>query len=174
MEVRLYEAALATRKEHYRDLMDRWRSIETKAQGAIATTGILVAGILAFIRELEENASSRERTLLALLLIAAAMAIIFGVAALWIRSVSEAPFAASVRPLMDVIRDSDLNLGDWRDIVREQAEVWVLTTTQLHRANQKKALLVVLGQFSLCIAVILAVVFCLLRIYDSAPVSGVV
>lgn len=167
IEVRLYEAALQIRKEHYRDLMERWRSIETKAQGTIATTGILIAGILAFIRELELGASTAERGLLALLLIASVVALILSVAALRVRNVSEAPFAVSVESLItDVIRESNLNEEDWRDVVREQSNRWGLTTTNLHQANELKARRVALGQVALTLSAVLAVAFCLVRIFD--------
>jgi hypothetical protein len=166
VEVRLYEAALQIRKEHYRDLMERWRSIETKAQGTIATTGILIAGILAFIRELELDASTIERGLLALLLVVSVVALILSVAALRVRNVSDAPFAVSVDRLVpDVIRESNLNEEDWRDVMGEQAKLWGDTTSKLHQANESKARRVAHGQVSLTLAVILAVTFCLMRIF---------
>lgn len=167
VEIRLYEAALAIHKEHYRDLMERWRSIEVKAQGAIATTGILIAGILAFIRELEVGTSPLERILLALLLIASIVTMVLGVTAVWVRTVSEPPFSVSVQPLiMDFIRESSLNEEHWRDVVREQVKVWGQTNSNLHDANQAKARLVVYAQAVAAGAALLAVIFCLLRIFD--------
>jgi hypothetical protein len=174
-EVRLHEAALAIRKEHYRDLMERWRSLETKAQGTIATTGILIAGILAFIRELEVNASDLERGLLATMLTASIVALVLGVLALWIRNVSEAPFGVSVdRLIPNHIDDFSHSDEAWRNVVREQVTAWGVTITSLHRANQAKAWLVMFGQAALALAALLAVVFCVMRIIDpsSPPVTS--
>lgn len=172
VEVRLYEAALAIRKEHYKDLMERWRSIETKAQGTIATTGILIAANLAFIREFESNASTLDRVLLALLLAASILALGLAVAALRVRTVSEAPFAISIEPLiMDFVRGSGPGEEAWRDVVREQVKVWGSTNASLHLANEAKARLVAYGQGALAVAALLAVVFCLMRIFDPSTAS---
>jgi multisubunit Na+/H+ antiporter MnhG subunit len=172
VEVRLYEAALALRKEHYKDLMERWRAIETKAQGTIATTGILIAANLAFIRELESNASTLERVLLALLLAASILALGLAVAALRVRTVSEAPFAVSIEPLiMDFVRAPQLDEEAWRDVVREQGKVWGSTNANLHQANDFKARRVAFGQAALAVAALLAVVFCLMRIFDPSTAS---
>jgi hypothetical protein len=174
-EVRLHETALSLRKEHYRDLMERWRSLETKAQGAIATTGILIAGILAFIRELEANASNLERGLLAAILGASILALVLAVLALWVRSVSAAPYGVSVdRLIPDHMGDYSHSDEAWRNVLREQVTAWGVTITSLHRANQAKARLVKCGQAFLALAALLAVAFCVMRIFDptSTPVAS--
>jgi Flp pilus assembly pilin Flp len=171
-QIRLYEAALTLRKEHYRDVMERWRSIETKAQGAIATTGILIAGVLAFIRELEAGASGLERGLLAGILSASIVALVLGVFALWIRNVPEGPFGVAVERLIkDMVGDSDDTGEAWRDVVREQVRAWEPPLAMLHRANQAKARLVAYGQGALALAALLAVIFCLMRIVDPSSAS---
>lgn len=173
IQVRLYETALAIYKEHYKDLMDRWRSIETKAQSSIATTGILIAGLLAFIRDLEAGSSDAERVLLTLLLFASIATMLLGVVALRVRSVSEPPFVVSVEPLiMDFVDDSGLRPEHWRDIVREQLKVWKQTNADLRRASEEKARMVAFAQAALAGAAIIAVIFCFWRIFDLSSVPG--
>ena len=60
----LREATLAAYLEEYKKLNETWRSIETKAQGSIAVSGIFIAGALAFITKADLALSCYEKTLL--------------------------------------------------------------------------------------------------------------
>jgi hypothetical protein len=48
-EVLLRDALDAYQKE-YRELIDKWRNLEGKAQGVVTVSGIFLAGMFAFIR----------------------------------------------------------------------------------------------------------------------------
>ena len=79
--------AIQVASTHYKDehklLVDTWNSIDGKAQGVIAISGIFLAGILAFIRTLTENTSCCELLFITIAIIFLTLSVISSLAALW-------------------------------------------------------------------------------------------
>ncbi len=92
----------AYRMEH-RDLVETWRALDTKAQGAAANAGIFLAGLFAFLRDVATHPpSAAVRFGLALATVALVVSVIVAILALRIRYTQGAPLGA---PLEELARD---------------------------------------------------------------------
>lgn len=88
---------LGAAKQGYAEEMQRWNAIEKKADGSISLSGILLAAIFAFSRDLVQGAGPLDKALLCTALVLLVAAISVSLLALWMRRVPVAPPAAVVR-----------------------------------------------------------------------------
>lgn len=88
---------LASYEAEYEQLLDRWKSLETKAQGTVAIAGIFLGGIFTFIRDLRADSPAIERWLL------------IGVALLLTTGILASVLALRVREVEYPVRASDLD-----------------------------------------------------------------
>ena len=155
--------ALGQYRAEYALLADRWKVLETKAQGTAAIAGIFVAGVFAITRDLDEATPFYELWLLAGVILLLTTAILFAVRALFIRNLVDPPAGSQLEQVaMDVVTLDDEQFADHLPAVySEQFTVWREANEALRHAVVAKAVAVWRGQLVLAAAVLLMAMVCL-------------
>ena len=153
----LLESVLAAYQEEYRDAAERWKNLETKAQGTVAIAGIFVAGILAFIRPSDAmTLRPAERVLLAVAISTFAGAVVCAAAALILRARDSVPSQLVEKMAADLRRDTDEGLVASLDgYLFDQIEAWTTVNTETRRTLAGKAQALAAGQALLIVGVLL-------------------
>ncbi len=92
---------LADYQVDFKDSVEHWRSIETKAQASITMAGIFLAAGFALVRELDPSTTWWVRGLLLLGAVALMAAVAFAVLTLKVRTVAAPPPAGELQKLID-------------------------------------------------------------------------
>lgn len=145
----LLESVLKACENEYKDLVDTWRVLESKAQALSSVAGIFIAATFAFARELQTSAPTSFRVALmaavALLLLATAA----GVAVLFVSSVKTPVTSAELGRMIDevlpLMRDGE-ELERYGNLLRDQARVWYQAIESLKAANARKSRFLLVGQ----------------------------
>lgn len=156
--------ALGQYRAEYALLADRWKVLETKAQGTAATAGIFVAGVFAITGDVDESTPFYEVWLLAGVTLLLTAAILFAVRALFIRDLVDPPAGSQLEQVaMDVVAlDDDEEFAKHLPAVySEQFSVWREANEALRHAVVAKAVAVWRGQLVLAGAVLLMTLVCL-------------
>lgn len=142
IEETLRREALEAYREDYKELVDNWRSLESKAQGAVAIAGIFIAGAFAFIREIDTNTYLIEKILLVAVILFLITSVAFSVYALKIRAIAAPPFGANVERLVNDL----LNIEDQSEIaerlpnyINDQISEWKKVNGEVEIAIESKA-----------------------------------
>lgn len=165
---RLLRDALDSYKDEYSELSETWRSLDGKAQGAIAASGIFLAGMLAFVRDLLRTASCAEKCLLTTSAIFLSFSIVFALLVLWVRTVPMAPLGESLESLINDLLGAEDGTTPERlsNFARDHAKMWKTTNVEVQRVIEKKARNLVWVQGLLVSAIGFAVIFTLIRIWS--------
>lgn len=158
--------ALAQYRAEYALLVDRWKVLETKAQGTAAIAGIFVAGVFAITRDLDGSTPFYEVWLLAGVTLLLTTAILFAVRALFIRNLTDPPAGSQLEQLaMDVVTLDDEGFEKHLPAVySEQFTVWREANEAIRHAVVAKAVAVWRGQLVLAAAVLLMTLVCLVTV----------
>ncbi|HEU4560910.1 MAG TPA: hypothetical protein VFS20_23870 [Longimicrobium sp.] len=156
--------ALGQYRAEYTLLADRWKVLETKAQGTAAIAGIFVAGVFAITRDLDQSTPFYEVWLLVGVTLLLTTAILFAVRALFIRNLVDPPTGSQLEQVaMDVVRiDDDEEFAKLLPAVySEQFSAWREANETLRQAVVAKAVAVWRGQMAVAGAVLLMTMVCL-------------
>lgn len=164
----LLRDALDSYKEEYSELSEIWRNLDGKAQGAIAVSGIFLAGMLAFVRALLQSASSAEKWLLTVSAIFLVLSIIFALIVLWVRTVPKAPLGESLEILINDLLSMEDGTEPERlhNFSRDHARMWKITNIEIQKVNEKKAFYLVWAQGMLIMAIGTVVLFTLIKVWS--------
>lgn len=165
----LLKLVIESYRDGYKELADEWRSLESKAQGNIAISGIFIGGVFAYIQKVDPQLQQVEQILLGVAAFLLVVSVIFSVVALRIRSVPAPPVGGFVDKLVtDLLEcakdDGDLitripalcydQIGGWRDV-----EIKVTESIRLKARSLKGA------QASLTVAILTVGLLTLLKIF---------
>ena len=96
---------LSAYESEYRDLLEAWKLLETKSQGAIAISAIFLAAAFSFAKDLRAETGLPFRVVLSLSILSLLFSVVMAVLALRVRSAARAPngvtFAAVAQPMLD-------------------------------------------------------------------------
>ena len=142
--------------EHGR-LMDRWKALDTKAQGAVAIAGIFLGGVFTFIRDLEPGAPVVEAWLLIAIALLLTCAVFLSVLALRVRGlIDPMPGEEAERIAKDVVgRDAAEIRALAPALYGERFNVWREVNVRLRGLVDAKAGRLLLAQTALLLAVLL-------------------
>ncbi len=152
----------------YKDYMAWWNDLDRKAQGTVAIAGIILAGALAFARQLSVNTPFYEKILLSIAIVLLLCAIGFAVLTLIVREVSLPPAAKQIEELAKEIlstNDSENFSRRVSGIVYDQTKLWGKCTQDLYKGCGKKANKVVVAQILILAAAILTAVVTISEIF---------
>lgn len=145
----LLEVVLVACEREYKDLLDTWRMLESKAQALASVAGIFIAATFAFARELQASAPPSFRVALMLAVALLLVATAAGVAVLFVRSVQTPLGGAELRTMVDevapLMRGGDA-LERYCNLLRDQARVWCQAIESLKHANARKSRFLRIGQ----------------------------
>lgn len=160
--VELLRISLDSYKEEYRDLMDTWKSLDSKAQGCGGLAGIFLAAGFAWARQMTTTIPSTERFALAVSLIVLVGSVLCAVLALQIRTVPAPPLGdatgALVRDLLKARKpkEAPARLAAFH---HDQIGLWKKVNEQVDAKNASKARWTLYSQAALlCASVIVAMI----------------
>jgi hypothetical protein len=103
----LAKMVLDSYRFEYKDYTAWWNDLDRKAQGTVAIAGIILAGALAFARQLSVNTPVYEKIVLSIAIVLLLCAIGFAVFTLIVRNVSLPPPAKQIEELAKEILSTD-------------------------------------------------------------------
>jgi len=142
--------------EHAR-LVDRWKMLETKAQGAVAIAGIFLGGVFTFIRDLETGAPAAEPWLLIVIALLLTLTVVCSVMALRVSPVTDpAPGKEEERMAKDLAGRETAEIRSFEPAMYfERFEVWRPVTGDLRAMVYRKAGWLAVAQYAILAAVVL-------------------
>lgn len=142
--------------EHAR-LTDRWKALETKAQGTVAIAGIFLGGVFTFIRDLKADAPVAEPWLLVLVALLLTTAVFLSVLSLRVRGIADPmPGEEAERIAKDVVRLETVDIRLLAPaLYGERFDVWREVNVCVRALVEAKARRLALAQGSLLTAVLL-------------------
>jgi hypothetical protein len=152
----LRDARDAYRAE-YQILSERWKTLETKAQGTVAIAGIFLGGIFSFIKDLNTASPTLERWLLSLLAVLLGISVAFSVVALRVREIADPlPGEEAERMVLAVCSLPREEIPDrLPDLYGEQFHVWKDVNARMRDCVTTKAARLGRGQIWLLFAALL-------------------
>lgn len=136
----LRKAILDAYREEYKELADTWRGLETKAQGNVAIAGIFIAGVFAFIRDIDNAAFCIEKCALTIIILCLAGSVIYSVLALKIRNVAAPPLGKNFHEMASDIFNIDGDLNErLPSLANDQIRLWQSANNKIEEANKLKA-----------------------------------
>jgi hypothetical protein len=117
----------------YKDLLDSWRLIETKSQGAIAISGIFLAAAFSYAKDLKAETVILSRLPLVISILLLLYGVYTAVRALVIISAPRLPAGSAVEAMAaPLFRTAEAGLATYSDkFVNDQLEVWRETNAKL-------------------------------------------
>jgi len=125
-EATLLRMLVESRREEYKELSELWRNLDTKAQGVIALTGILLAAFVAFITKGQVRPGCVERGLFVVTLLLFTGSMFAAALALRIRATVGPPYFGPVQEnLQDLLQLEEPDRSErMNDLVREELLQW--------------------------------------------------
>jgi hypothetical protein len=154
-------------RTEYLQLSDTWDKLDSKAQGNIGVCGLFLAGMLAFIRALNESSDGVEKLSLTLICSLLFGSTFFAAKVLRVQDVPSGPVGESLNKLVqDLLRvespvpsERILNFG------KDQTTIWNTVNVEFRNANSAKALNLTRAQWLLQGAVAVAAFIVIYKIW---------
>lgn len=172
---RLVREALESYKDEYQEMSSDWRSLDGKAQGSIAISGIVLTAIFIFLRTLNNNAGCIEKSLLTAVVVMVSVSIILALLALRVRIYQQPPLGEKLETHI-----SNLLASGSKDAMHEfyvdQSARWKEVNANIVKVNDDKASRVQGSQYSIALAIFLVAIIAVIRIWcwaqETTPVSS--
>ncbi len=160
----LHDALDAYQKE-YRELMDIWKSLESKAQGVITVSGFFLAGMFACIRT--PLVYYYEQCLLTASIVLLVFSILSALFVQRLRSVQKAPYGELTGTLVrDLIKSDDFSSGRIFAYLTDQGNFWDCTNLTVRQANEKKITSLLCAQCFLVLSILCFIVYTIIKIWS--------
>lgn len=157
IHLELSRVALDAQKEEYRELIEMWKGIETKAQGNIAIAGIFFAGLALFLRHGQADLISPIQAILIATVVALVSSVIFSMLALYVSGVAAPPVGDNVNTLVHDLRQVDdqteLNLR-YPLFFLDQLREWRIANPLVEGVCRRKASRLLMAQYLLLAAIV--------------------
>ena len=136
----LIEQAVKSFADEGKDLADQWDAIDRKAQGMVTVAGVFVAGLLAFVKDLAEDASGGQRYALTVSLGLLVVAVAFSLFAMHMRSAKPAPVGDTLKTMVDELLGAGTPDYDaFRKFANDHGSAWAAANEDVLKVNLKKA-----------------------------------
>lgn len=164
-EARLLQQAVDACKQEHEELSEQWNALDTKAQGTMATAGIFVAGMLAFINTLSQTATAAQKWFLTGAAVLLALCIVVALRVLAVREVTSAPVGAQLRKLVDDLLGvpGAITPSRLQNFARDHMRMWEAANKDVRDVNASKAKQLACAQWILFAAILCAAVVTLLK-----------
>lgn len=129
---KLPSVAVDELKYHYKDLIDSWRSIDTKAQGLAAFSGLFLTGLFTWAKEPPQWFTSCDRWILGVCTVLLLATIALALWALWLKKTEPPPSEAITKMVKDILADQSepdkdgavvrfysQQLGEWQAAIKD-------------------------------------------------------
>ena len=128
-------------ESEYKDLLEAWKLVETKAQGAITIAGIFLAGAFSFAKDLKAETSILARIPLLASIALLLIAVLLAVRALVVKKAPRLPAGSTIETLASpLLKVAEPGLPLYlTNLANDQIEVWRETNRALDAAVVVKA-----------------------------------
>ncbi len=129
-------------RNEYKEHISIWQNLESKAQGTVAMSGVFLAGIFAFIRQLGDQSNDVIRVLLVFAIIFLALSLLSCILVLKTRKRPALPGGAIVEKIVvDLIEGSANNVSasQYLLFIRDQTKAWSRVNMEINKINNDKA-----------------------------------
>ena len=147
-------------RDEYKELADIWKQLDSKAQGTITISGVFLAGVFAFARDLTDPTELWQKRLLTIATIFLVVSILSALRAIYVREVDIPPFGDGQNDLaLDLIRNADVTDAETRrSYLRDQIRMWSVANGDVGALNDQKAWWTVRAQLILVAAIVCAAI----------------
>jgi hypothetical protein len=156
-------------REEYRELIDVWRHLDTKAQGITAIAGVFLAGVLAWARDLPDTFGVLERGLLALAALCLTASVVVALLSLEAHSFNGPPLGRAVDEERQAVIEKLLpgeHVERLDNLLNDLLAGWGNTIDEVHEVAARKGRLVRWGQRALVVAPIAVAAIVLTRVFS--------
>lgn len=166
----LNQEILSAAKNYYAELVQNRAALDKKAEGTISIAGIFLAAIFAFARELTGSASSIEKTLLSVIVVALVSVVILSLLCLWTRRSRTSPSASLVRNYISPVINADDTSPEEEYLymsvsaLNSLSNVWDDVSTEVLATVVRKGRLVKTAQFILLLSIVLVAFIVIIKI----------
>ncbi len=165
----LLQQAVESCRQENQELSSQWTNLDGKASAAITVSGVFLAAILAFIRELNASASDLEKGILTAALVLLIACTILALLVIRLRPVTAIPCG---KPLVEMIDDlvaaadgtSDERL---RNFARDHARLWQKANQTVSEAIASKARCLQAAHAMLFLAIVSAAAIAALKTWSA-------
>jgi hypothetical protein len=166
----LKKALLESYLTEYKELMETWRSLETKAQSSLTVNGFFIAAAFAFVGRLEAETTLPEKLFLGGMIILLCLSVWRAMAALKTGEIPSPPIGGGLckfaTDLINVSDDSEFRERLPR-FTGDQVRKWNRTIEAANKMIESKIHILRNSQHCLMIAVAFAAILAILRIAKS-------
>jgi hypothetical protein len=163
----LESSVLDSYREENKELSETWRSLETKAQGAVAISGIFIAGAFAYIREVNLQGHRVEKIFLGTSILSLVVSVVLSIFALRARKVAAAPIGEYldelVQDLLQLENDGELE-ERLPDFVKDQIRLWRIVVKAASATNKSKARYLLAAYVFLVLAILMVALLSILKL----------
>lgn len=169
-EMLLRDALDAYQKE-YRELIDKWRNLEGKAQWVVTVSGIFLAGMFAFIRNpLLQPVRYYEQCLLTASVVLLVFSVISALLVQRLISVQKAPYGELLGTLVnDLINSGEISSDHISCYLIEQGTFWKETNLTVQTGNKEKTISLLCAQCFLVLSILCCVFYTIIKIWGVQP-----
>jgi hypothetical protein len=165
----LRERTLEACYDEYKELVNIWRNIDSKAQANITVAGIFLAGAFAYLSKVSHHPDIYEQVFFVFAIVFLIISIVLSIMILKIRDLPHPPLGEFLEPaarLLLALNDADFT-AYMPGLFNSHADAWTDTKEQLRAANRSKAELLWAAQVFLIIAIAWAALLFILKMIFS-------
>lgn len=168
-DVALLRFSVEAFREEYKELSENWRHLDTKAQGNIAISGILLAAAVAFLGRTHGVPCVAERVLIVLAIANLALTIVLAVICLRVRWVEGPPhFGARQQMVSDLMQAEEQTARASRlgDLLNEEISQWTASNHETRVAVESKAKVLAWAQLAILCGTMLIGLIAAIRVFE--------
>jgi len=161
----LKEEVLSSYASIYKEILEDWESHEKKAQVILSVSGIFLAAIFAFIRNLDSGAANLEKGGLVLIIVFFGFTVMNCLSVLRTIKVPASPHYATNEFANDLLALTEDEILERKEFFRnDKIDLWKETTDEILLRVEEKADSVQTAQILLVISIILSGIFIILKL----------
>jgi hypothetical protein len=163
----LLRDAIEGYQKEYQELFEVWKNLEGKAQGIITVSGIFLAAMFAFIRNLSGPVKYYEQCLLTISVILLVLSVVSALCAQRLRDVYQAPYGKQLGKVVeDLLNLNEISSDIFSRYLVEQNNSWKEVNSNTRYANKKKANSLLVSQLLLVLSILCFVVYTSIKIWS--------
>ncbi|MBD1865200.1 MULTISPECIES: hypothetical protein [Trichocoleus] len=161
--VELFEQALERYEAEYDELFEQWRGLESKAQVALATSGIFISASGLLVKEVSSTFPAGINLTLVIAIVALIVSVVFSVRVLAVRQLKSSPtgegyMVLALRALEEMEHQDGRTANLKVDDIQDKARLWEDGIVSLKEGNKLKANRLTVAQHPLLLGLTLVAI----------------
>lgn len=147
--------ALKSFVEQYKDLMDTWKALDSKAQGNVTIAGIFLAAAFTWSRNSQTEFSTMHQCLLILAIGLLIFSVATAICALFVKKFEHPPFGKKVYEMVKDLESVKINAVHIKNFKNDEIRLWDTTITDMINNLDIKGRRVFIAQLMLLSAAVI-------------------